>query len=171
MVWEDAALYLEPHEGGTTVRFATFGRARHDEVGRALPVKIVSAQRDFVEIALVETETCAAQSATIDERITGVHFFVKRADLAPVLVKPFAITHPDGTGARLRPGVPVAPTASGAYVVAARGDVIRLPIPHASVGFTYRRTKVVAPALPKGQLWRLERTLPVKLGDADIEAR
>ena len=172
MVWEDAALYLEPSETGTHVRFSTFGRTRRDEVSRALPVKIVSAAlRDFVEVELVEASTCAPQSAYVDRRITGLHLYVKRADLAPVLVKAFAASHSDGTSVKLRAGVPVVPTASGAYLVAARGDVLRLPIPHASVGFTYARTKVDEPVLPKGQLWRLDRTLSVKLGDSDFEAR
>ena len=174
MVWEDAPLYLEPSDAGTMVRFSTFGRVRRDEVSRALPVKIVSAAlRDFVEVELVEAGTCAPQSARIDRRITGLHLFVKRTDLAPVLVKPFTASYGDGTSVRLRAGVPVAPTASGAYLVGARGDVLRLPIPHGSVGFTYTRTKVDVPPLPKGQLWRLstDRTLNVKLGDEEFEAR
>lgn len=172
MVWEDAPLYLEPWEGGTSVRFATFGRARREEVGRALPVRIVSAARtDFVEVELVDARTCAAQSVRVDPRVTGLHFFVKREDLAPVLAKPFTLRASDGTGVKLRPGLPVVPTASGMYVVSARGDVLRLPIPHASIAFTYTRTKADDPPLPKGPLWRLERTTPVKVADTEMEAR
>src|SRR5262245_2301554 len=50
MVWEDAVFFLEPWEGGTSVRLSTFSRGRAEEVGRTIPVRIVgSTMRSFVE--------------------------------------------------------------------------------------------------------------------------
>lgn len=171
MVWEDAAFHLEPWDGGALVRFSSLG-VRRDSVGRAIPVKIVSAaMRDFVEVEVVQPDTCAYRRATVDSRISGLRLFVKRADLAPVLVKPFAIAYPNGTSARVRPGVPVVPTSSGTYVISARGDLVRLPIPHASVGFTYTRTRVDDPPDLEGRTWKLERTNTVKLGDDELTVR
>src|SRR5688572_24884337 len=136
MAWEDAAFYFEPWEGGAMLRMSSLGRGRRDDVGRAIPVEIISAtMRDFVEIRLVAEASCTWRRLTSDRRISGLRLFIKRADLAPVLAHPFAITYPNGTSARVAPGVPVMPTASGAYTLSARGDVLRLPIPHASVGF------------------------------------
>jgi hypothetical protein len=172
MIWEDAALYLEPWDSGAMLRVSSLGRGRRDEVGRAIPIRIVSAAlRDFVEIELVGDSSCTWRRLASDTRISGLRLFVKRDDLAPVLARPFAITYPNGTSARVAPGVPVMPTASGAYVLAARGDVLRLPIPHRSVGFTYPRTRVEDPPPPKGELWRLEQAAPVRLGDDSFEAR
>ena len=171
MMWEDSALHLEPWDGGAMVRFSSLG-TRRDSVGRAIPIKIVSsAMRDFVEIAFVQPDTCAFRRAVVDGRVSGLRMFVRRADLAPVLVKPFAITHPNGTSARLQPGVPVMPTSSGAYVISVRGDLVRLPIPHASVGFTYPRTRVDDPKRLTGMTWKLEGTTTVKLGDEDFTVR
>lgn len=171
-VWEDGAFYAEPWEGGAMVRFSSFSRTRAAEVGRAIPVKIVSAaRRELVEIELVEADTCAARKISVDDRLTGLRLFVKRTDLAPVLTQPFTLAHANGTSARLAAGVPVAPTASGAYVVSARGDLLQLPIPHTSVGYTYARTRVVDPPPPTGTLWRLDRTTTVEVGDTEIEAR
>ena len=171
MIWEDAAIHIEPWEGGVMARFSSLG-GRRDNVGRAIPVKIISAaMRDFVEIQFVQPDTCAYRRATVDGRVTGMRMLVKRADLAPVLVKPFAVTHPNGTSARVQPGVPVMPTPGGSYVISAHGDLVRLPIPHGSVGFTYPRTRVEDPKFPTGVTWKLENTNTVKLGDTDITVR
>jgi hypothetical protein len=171
MVWEDAAFHLEPWDGGAMIRFSSLG-VRRDSVGRALPVKIVSAaMRGFVEVEVVDAETCTWRRTQTDYRISGLRLFVRREDLAPVLVKPFTITYPNGTRARVQAGVPVMPTSSGAYLISARGDIVRLPIPHASVGFTYTRGRVDDPKPPKGPTWKLERTTKVKLGDGDFDVR
>ena len=169
IVWEDATFYLEPAEGGTSVRF--FGGTR-DDSARTIPVKIVSARlRDFVEVELVDATTCTTRRARIDDRVTGLHLYVRRADLTPVLVKPFSVTYRDGTRVRLQTGMPVVPTASGMYVVSARGSKLTLPIPHGSVGYTYRRGRVVDPPLPKGQLWTLDYGHSVRLGEQDFQPR
>ena len=169
VVWEDATFYLEPAQGGTSVRF--FGGAR-DDGARTIPVKIVSARlRDFVEVELVDAITCTSRRARIDDRVTGLHLYVPRADLTPVLVKPFNLGFRDGTRVRLQAGMPVVPTASGMYVVSARGTKLTLPIPHASVGYTYRRRRVVDPPLPKGPLWTLDYGHTVRLGEQDVQPR
>jgi hypothetical protein len=171
MIWEDAAIHLEPWEGGVMARFSSLG-PRRENVGRAIPIKIVSAvMRDFVEIDFVDADTCAFRRATVDGRVAGLRMFVRRTDLAPVLVKPFAVTYPNGTSARLQPGVPVIPTPGGSYVFSARGDLVRLPIPHTSVGFTYTRTRVDDPKPLGGVTWKVENTNTVKLGDDDITVR
>jgi len=108
LVWEDANLYLEPWEGGLSVRLSPFGRARTDMVGNAVPVRITSsAMRQFVEIELPERTDCAWRKWTPDRRVEALRLFVKREDLAPVLVKPFAVAYSDGTRVKLAPGVPV----------------------------------------------------------------
>jgi hypothetical protein len=172
LVWEDGTFYLEPWEGGANVRFGSFGRGRREEVGRAIPVRIVGAvTRTFLEVVLTPELDCAPRRVFTDPRLTGLRLFVKRDDLAPVLTRPYADTNSDGTGVRLSPGVPVVPTASGLYAVSLRGDRLRFPIPHASVGYIYTRGKVSEPERPKTGLVRIERMSALKLGGDPVEIR
>ena len=171
LVWEDAAFYLEPWEGGVSVRFATFSRGRREEVGRAIPVRIVAASRTFVEIEPAPVAGCANRRIELDPRVEGLRLYVKRDDLAPVLQKPFAVTYSDGTGVRLAAGVPVMPTASGLYAVSARGDKLLLSIPHASVGYLFAHPQVPELGKPAGSLVRVDRMTAAKLGGDPLEVR
>jgi len=71
--------------------------------------------------------------------------FVKRADLAPVVTKPFDKTFSDGTHVALRPGVAVVPEANGVYAISVGGDDLDVELPPASIGHAYtpERAKVV----------------------------
>lgn len=173
LVWEDAPFFLEPWDAGYVVRFPGVQRTtRRDGVGGAIPVRIVdSSMRTMVEIELAD-EDCAPRRAESDAQVAGLRLFVKRDDLAPVLVKPFQISFPDGTSARLGPGVPVAPAGGGDYLVSARGDAVRLPIPSSSVGYVYARRKFVpVPEPASGPLYRVDRGTSVKLGAHAFEPR
>ncbi len=172
LVWEDASFYFEPWEGGLSAKFASFGRTRREEVGRAVPVRIVdSTMRSFVEIELPNRADCTWRRIEADSRLAGLRVFVKRADLAPVLVKPFAAQYSDGTRIKLAAGTPVMPTASGLYVIAARNDKLRLPIPHGSVGFLYKPGKVLDTEVPPGKIVRVDRSVTAKVGDESFVIR
>lgn len=171
LVWEDATFYLEPWDGGAHVRFSTFGRGRREEVGRTVPVRIVSATRTFVEIEPSPNVGCAARRLELDRRVDGLRLFVKRDDLAPVLHKPYATTFSDGTSVKVAAGTPVLPTASGLYTIAPRGDKLRLAIPHAQVGYLFTNGKVPELERPAGALVRVDRMTSVKLGGDPFEVR
>jgi hypothetical protein len=171
LVWEDATFYLEPWEGGATVRFTTFARGRAAEVGRAIPVRIVGATRTFVEIEPSPVLGCASRRLELDPRVEALRLYVKRDDLAPVLQKPYAATYSDGTGVRLAAGVPVLPTASGLYTASARGDKLLLAIPHAAVGYLFTAGKVPELERPTGALVRVDRMTAAKLGGESLEVR
>jgi hypothetical protein len=173
LVWEDATFFLEPWDNGLSIKLSNIGR-RLDEVGRAIPIRIVDASmKRFVEIALPDRLDCAWRRWQPEKRIDALRLFVKREDLAPVLVKPFAMKSSDGSEIKLQPGLPVAPTPSGTYSVAARGDKMRLPIPHASVGWTYVAGKITEPDIPGTgpKVYRLDRNIPVRLLGDDITPR
>lgn len=162
MVREAATFYLQPSERGTSVQFIEI------DPGHTIPVRIISSQmRDMVEVELEQAETCAWRRVTPDERVKGMRLYVKRSDLVPVVTKPFAVKYPNGTSAKIAPGVPVTPTANGSYLVYAQRDRLLLPIPHASVGYTYKRG-AVAGLQQRGE-WHLDIRTHVLLGDADIE--
>jgi hypothetical protein len=167
LVWENATLYFEPWEGGVRVNFPSF-LDRYANVGRAYPVKIVSASlENFVEIVPVQDSSCTWRRVTIDPRLAGVRLYVKRSDLAPVLVKPYVKKYANGTSVRLQPGVPVMPTVDGDYLVSARGDIVRLPIPHSSVAFTFKRSRIAT--RPEMGAWQFERPQTAVLGQQDVD--
>jgi hypothetical protein len=171
LVWEDAVFHLEPWDGGANVRFATFSRGRREEVGRTIPVRIVATTRTFVEIEPLAALGCASRQLHVDPRVEALRLFVKRDDLAPVLVKPYSATFGDGTGVRVAAGMPVWPTPTGLYALSARGDKLRLAIPHASVGYLLTSARVPEPEKPAGPLVRIDRMTSVKLGGEPLETR
>ncbi|HEY5936848.1 MAG TPA: hypothetical protein VIU61_19500 [Kofleriaceae bacterium] len=170
LVWEDAAFYFEPWDGGTALRFTTISR-RTTEVGRAVPVRIVDASmRGFVEIAMLRRSDCTWRRLDADARLDAVRLFVKREDLAPVLAKPYSVQHTDGTKVKLAPGLPVVPTASGHYAIGVLGDRLRLAIPHASVGYLYKGATVEV-AAPGAKLVRVDRNTIARLGEQSFTVR
>ena len=171
MIWEDATIYLEPYESSATVRFNVFGR-RRDEVGRAMPVRIVdSSLKNFVEISAPGRGDCSWRRLDVDARLEGLRMFVRREDLAPVLIKPYAMQWSDGTKLKLAIGMPVTPTTTGDYLVTLRNDKVRVAIPHASVGYIYKATKIVDPEVPKEKVALITRNANVKLGDDSFQVR
>jgi hypothetical protein len=172
LVWEDAKFFLEPYETGPHFHFDAIGR-RDLEAGRVVPVRIVDAtMRALVEIELAGRPDCTMRTLVADPRLAGVRLFVRRSDLAPVLTRPYAEQHGDGTRIRLAPGVPVLPTAANDYIAALRLDRVRLPIPHASVGWTYKPNKIVEPEPPAaGKLARINHGASIELGGASVPLR
>jgi hypothetical protein len=172
LAWEDATFYFEPWETGANIRFASFGRGRREEVGRAVPVRIVdSTMRTFVEVELPDRADCTWRKLDADKRIDGLRVYVKREDLAPVLVKPYAAQYSDGTKVKLGIGAPVMPTTSGDYSVAAKSDKFRLSIPHSSVGYLYKPGRIIEPELPAGKVVRIDRNANARLGDESFSIR
>ena len=167
LVWEDATFHLEPWDTGSAgVRFASFPHGRREEVGRAVPVRIVdSTRRTFVEILIPDRADCTWRRLGADNRIDGLHLFVRREDLAPALIKPFAAQFSDGTKIKIGIGAPVTPTTNGDYFVSAKADKFRLPIPHGSVGYVYKAGKIVEPDLASGKLVRVDRNANARFGD------
>jgi hypothetical protein len=173
MVWEDAPLYLEPWEGGASIKYGYISR-RRDEPGRAMAVRIVdSSLRNFVEIAVPGRADCSWRKIDVDPRIEGLRLFVRRSDLAPVLVKPYSATYPDGTRIKLGVGMPVTP-ANGEYNVGLKGDrvTIRLSIPHSSVGYVYKAPGKISDAdLSKEKVVRIDRNITLKVGEDSFQVR
>ncbi len=171
MIWEDATIYLEPYESSANVRFNVFAR-RRDQVGQAMPVRIIdSSLKSFVEIAAPGRGDCSWRRLDVDARLEGLRMFVRREDLAPVLIKPYAMQWSDGTRLKLAIGMPVVPTTTGDYLVTLRNDKIRVAIPHASVGYIYKATKIPEPEVPKEKVALITRNANIKLGDDGFQVR
>lgn len=171
MIWEDATIYLEPYESSASVRFNVFSR-RRDQVGQAIPVRIIdSSLKNFVEIEAPGRGDCTWRKLDVDPRLEGLRLFVRREDLAPVLIKPYEMKWSDGTRLKLAIGMPVMPTSTGDYVVGLKQDKVRVAIPHASVGYLYKGGKITDPEPIKEKSALVSRGASVKLGDEGFQVR
>jgi hypothetical protein len=137
LVWHDATLLAEPSETARTLQLATFDVPRKDRVGHAVVMKVIAGKGPFIEVELAGDEGCTWSRVVVPDDLARVRMFVRRADLAPVIVKPFAKTFPDGTAITLGVGTPVVATDAGTFVVSLHGDEVEVDVPAASVGHAY----------------------------------
>jgi hypothetical protein len=93
--------------------------------------------------------------------LDNIRLYVKRTDLAPVLIKPFKATYKDGSSIALQVGVPVL----GGKVAFNRG-VVPVAIPDTSLGLSYAPHKIAAVAKPANKKFLLDEATEVKLGSA-----
>ncbi|MBA2544116.1 MAG: hypothetical protein H0V17_31015 [Deltaproteobacteria bacterium] len=119
LVWNDATFYLDADDKAST-QLATIAGPRKDHVGQVVPLRVVSTTGDFVEVESVVGTDCTWTKLPQPEDLTKLRLFVKRSDLAPVVVKPFTKTWPNGTSLAVRAGLPALRTAHGALSGAAR---------------------------------------------------
>jgi hypothetical protein len=99
-------------------------------------MRVVSTKGAFVEVEPLEDGGCTWSRLEPPDDVARLRLFVRRADIAPVLAKPFVKTFPDGTKLALRPGLPVVPRGDG-YAFSLRGVELAAEIPAASVAFAY----------------------------------
>lgn len=167
LVWHDAKLYAEPSEAAHTLQMATLDGARKDQAGHVVALKVVSGKGAFVEVELTGQQDCTWSRVVVPDDLARVRMFVRRADLAPVLVRPFTKSFADGTSISLSVGTPVLATDAGTYVVSMRGDELEVDVPAASVGFSYAAAKSRATVIA-GQTLAIAPATPAKLGDRSI---
>ena len=141
VVWHDALFFAEPSESARTLQLATFEGARKDRVGHVIALKVVSGKGAFVEVELTGQQDCGWSRVVVPDDLARVRMFVRRADLAPVIVKPFTKAFADGTSITIAPGTPVLATDAGTFVVSVRGDEVEVDVPAASIGYGYASAK------------------------------
>jgi hypothetical protein len=137
LVWHDAVLLADPSETARTLQLATFEGPRKDRVGHAVVMKVVAGKGAFIEVELAGDEGCTWSRLVLPDDLARVRMFVRRADIAPVLVKPFARTFPDGSSITLGVGTPVVATDAGTFVVSLHGDELEVDVPATQVGYAY----------------------------------
>jgi hypothetical protein len=167
LVWHDAALYTAPAEDSTAIHLASLPGGRTEAVGHVVPMHVVATHGEFVEVELADGPGCTWTRLATNDDIAKLHLFVKRDDLASVLVKPFEKTFADGTRIALKPGIAVVATSSGAYALSLRGHEVTAEIPAASVGYAYAPDKTKPRAMNLRDA-ALETAAKVKLGDQTV---
>lgn len=167
LVWHDAALYTAPADDAPAIHLASLPGGRTEAIGHVVPMHVVGTHDGFVEVELADGAGCTWTQLATNDDIAKLHLFVKRDDLATVLVKPFEKTFADGTRIALRPGVAVVPTSSGAYALSLRGHEVSAEIPAASVGLAYAPEKTKAAAMNLRDA-ALDAKASAKLGDQTV---
>jgi hypothetical protein len=137
LAWNDSTFYLEARLDGPKLQLGLLKGARKDNVGYAMPLRVVGTSGDFVEVEPVASTDCGWTALGVPKDLERLRVFVKRTDLAPVVTKAFVKAYKDGTTLDVKPGLAVVPLASGAYRVAFESFTIDAPIPSASIGYAY----------------------------------
>src|SRR6188508_192448 len=101
LVWADAKWYVDADDKSPSIRL---GELKGRAVGRVVPAKVFGTKGDFVEVELV-ADGCAWTRVTSE--LAAVRLFVKRADLANLLFKPFSATYKNGSRLVLAVGLPI----------------------------------------------------------------
>ncbi len=147
LVWHDAPLRTAPADDATALHVATLDGPRAERVGHVVPMHLVAMRGDYAEVELAGDTGCTWTKLATNDDVGKLHLYVAKADLAPVLVKPFDKTFADGTRIALRPGVAVVPTTGGRYALSVHGKTLEVELPGASVGTQYVPDKAKPAAL------------------------
>src|SRR5689334_17454888 len=161
LVWADAPLYLDANPSGPSVRMGTLDLGREKDVGYVVPMHVVGVKDDLVEVEPTSDVECAWWRLAKPYGLGNLRLFVKRADLAPVLTRPFKASYKDGSSIALEPGVAVL-----AGKVAFNRGVVPVTIPASSIGASYAPHNVAAVTKPDKKKVLLDQATDVKLGDA-----
>ena len=165
LVWIDATFYTEASDTATTLHAASLAAARKDAIGEVVPMKIISVTKGFVEVEPATELDCTWSQFQTTDDLARVRLFVKRADLAPVLVEPFTKTFADGSRIALRPGVALGATADGKSVLGVRGGEVVVELPATAIGHAYTPDKTKAVAAMSDREYELAPKTTVALGD------
>jgi hypothetical protein len=136
MVWADASLYVAPRDDAETLRLVELGtdeRAAHPDA--TFPVSVVPGRcpDDFVEVE-ASNDPCGALLASTT--LAHLHFWVKRADLAPVVRAAYTHTLDDGTRIAISPGAVAIATGGDRYRLGDPAGVERA-LPGVAVGYSF----------------------------------
>ncbi len=165
LVWQDATLYTDTAESAQQLRIANLDGGRR--VGRVVPMHVLATKGELVEVEPVNEPDCTSSRVETTDDVTHLRLFVKRADLAQVLSKPYSKEFDDGTRIVLRPGVAVVPAADGLVTVSIRGNELAVEIPAASIGHAYKLDKVKSKAI-SGHDFGLAAHTTVTLGGRSL---
>jgi hypothetical protein len=169
LVWHDATFYTDASDGAPAIHVAALPASvdRARALGRVVAMRVVATKGEYVEVEPAELDCTWSRVATSDD-IAKLHLYVKRADLAPVLAKPFARAFDDGTRVELKPGVPVATAPGGGYSVALKAGVISLDLPSAAVAHAYAPEKVKSQPATMDREYEVAAPAVATLGDKPV---
>jgi hypothetical protein len=165
LAWNDATFYVDATDKADTLKLGSLG-SRKQSAGQVVPLKVVGTRGAFVEVEPADYD-CTSTRLVQPKDFTKLRLFVRRGDLAPVVVKPFAKTYPNGTSVIVRPGLPALPDSRGVYHVPFERGGLVVAIPTASIAYAYKFGGV-AVKRPDGK-FLVDAKAPATLGAATFE--
>ncbi len=154
LVWEDAFLHAAPRADAPRARAAAWPEGRAGRLGQVRVFERLAEQGDWVQVANTHDETPGVSDHCADPQWNlydyRLRLWVKRSDLAPVLMKTVTTEFEDGTAVSIRAGAPVEPGEGPMLRVAADGRAVRLSLPDDMIGTAYRPARRLAADLPGG---------------------
>jgi hypothetical protein len=159
LVWIDAPLYPDAAATGPSIHLGALDHGRDRDVGYVVPMHVVGAQGDVVEVEPTADLECAWWRVILPAQLANLHLFVKRGDLAPVVVKPFTASFKDGTRIALQPGVAVL-----GGQVSFLGGQVPVTVPDAKLGVAYAPHAIAAVPKPAKHTVLLDEKTDVTLG-------
>jgi hypothetical protein len=162
LVWVDAQMFLDGAATGPSIRLAALDLGREEDVGYVVPMRILGTRGELVQVEPTPDVECAWWRAVSPAGLEGLRLWVKRTDLAPVLVKPFKAKFKDGSSIDLQPGVPVLNDK-----VAFHEGRMSASVPKASLGIAYK-PYAIKPPKPGKATFLLDEKTSVKLGDQEF---
>lgn len=176
LVWDDASLYTLPTKAAPKLRIFGWPAARRAEhPGQVRWVELVAETGEFYEVLTRDTLYADGQCYGPVPGLWAyeVHLFVHRDDVALATTEAVEVTHPDGTGVKLKPGVALLPVSGKGkrahYLVAVDSLYFEATIPATAVGTIFR---------PDAEAWlgqwqptTLDEAAPMWFGDGTAVRR
>lgn len=135
-VWGDAKWLTEPGGPSTTLSSSS----KRTDASAVFTARVISTTEKYVEVEPLVERDCGSYSLHSDQ-LSRLRLFVSRADLAPVVIKPYTITHKNGSSVSLAVGMPVVKTERGTYAVVVDEVELEVDIPDTSIGYSYKPIK------------------------------
>lgn len=159
LVWLDAPLHTDADDTSPSVKL---GQPDKRTANQVVPMHQLGVQGDFIEVEPTTGIECAWVRLVPPIGLKGLHLFVKRSDLAPVVAKPFAASFKDGTRISLQPGVSVQDG-----LVAFDNQLV--PVDVKNLGTSYAPHAIAEPPSPGKHSVLLDEKTEVKLGDKTFQ--
>lgn len=162
LVWADAPLYLDAKPDAPSIVVGAIDKGHR--ANYVLPMHVIGTQGDFVEVEPTKDVDCAWTKVVKPKLLGSLHLFVRTADLAPVVTKPYAKTFKNGSQIALQAGVSVQDGR-----VAIGEQQLLVDVPAANLGLAYTPHPVTAPQKPHAHTAMLDEASQVTLGDKTFD--
>lgn len=162
LVWADAPLYLDAKPDAPSIVVGAIDKGHR--ANYVLPMHVIGTQGDFVEVEPTKDADCAWTKVVKPKLLGALHLFVRTADLAPVVTRPYAKTFKNGSRIALQAGVSVQDGR-----VAIGEQQLLIDVPAANLGLAYTPHAVTAPPKPGAHTAMLDEASQVTLGDKTFD--
>jgi hypothetical protein len=136
LVWNDAQLFTEPSNAASYAVAESLKGPRKANVGHVMAMRVIASSGEFFEVSPIRDGGCTGMTLWEQPLLDDLRLFVRRTDIAPVLVQPWSATFRDGTSISLDVGQPVVSVGDKATIAFGSAQ-LTFEIPRTSIGSSY----------------------------------